>query len=238
MKFTRSVLAASIIAVVSLAGCGSDSKTEVPEVVAGQGQFIDAAVEGIYYHSQPSGKFGFTDAEGLYKYDAGDTITFFLGGSNGLRIGSTSARDVVSPFEATGNYQKAVNLARILQSMDDPSNGSITLPDSVTSPGPGMIAALNNVLLHDMESANDLQDELGLTEWVSEEDALEHLNDSLEGLERGSNEILTEWQRGSGNIVRTIYSTLSAQNPYDVKERLYVTADKLLDEELFEATRG
>ncbi len=246
MLFKHSLVATSVIVAIGLAGCGSDSSshddkppvTPPPVESELQGQFIDAAVEGLFYQSKPSGKSGFTDAEGNYDYEQGDTITFFLGGADGLRIGSSSARAITSPFEVAGTYNKALNLARILQSMDDASNGAITLPDSVKSPSASMIAALNNVLLHDLESAEDLKSELEIADWVTEQEALEHLNESLKDLERGSQEILADWQRGSGKYLRSVDSTIAAQNRNDVNEHLFVHADKLLDTDVFNATRG
>ncbi|MGF1718606.1 hypothetical protein L4D20_01015 [Vibrio kyushuensis] len=242
MQFRKTAISMSIITVLALVGCGGSSSSDGgsggEDVIATQGTFIDAAVEGLYYVSQPSGKKGFTDAEGIYEFETGDSITFFLGGENGLRIGKTGARTVVSPFEATGNYQKAINLARILQTMGNTTADSITLPDSVIAPDAAMIAALNNVSLHDMDSADDLKAELGGDEWISEEDALAHLNNSLKDLERGSNEVLADWQRGSGKFLRTIESSLSAKNNINADERLYVHADKLLDPDIFDATRG
>ncbi|MDV5171882.1 hypothetical protein [Photobacterium rosenbergii] len=245
MHFKYSAIAASMIAALSLTGCGSDSSSnnsgngQPPVAVQSQGAFIDAAVEGLYYVTQPSGKTGYTDAEGTYNFDEKDeSITFYLGGENGLRIGTSSIRDIISPFEATGNYQKALNLARILQTMDDASDNAITLPDTIKSPSAGMIAALQNVMLHDLDSADSLKKALGKTEWISEDKALDHLNNSLAGLERGSKEVLTDWQKGSGKYLRTIESTLSAQNAGSSNEQLFVHADKLLEEELFDTTRG
>ena len=245
MHFKYSAIAASMIAALSLTGCGSDSSSnnsgngQPPVAVQSQGAFIDAAVEGLYYVTQPSGKTGYTDAEGTYNFDEKDeSITFYLGGENGLRIGTSSIRDIISPFEATGNYQKALNLARILQTMDDASDNAITLPDTIKSPSAGMIAALQNVMLHDLDSADSLKKALGKTEWISEDKALDHLNNSLAGLERGSKEVLTGWQKGSGKYLRTIDTSLSAQNKNDIAERLYVHADKLLEPAIFEGTRG
>lgn len=239
MQFKYSVLATSLVATLTLAGCGGGSSSTSDSVATvSQGQFIDAPVEGLYYIAKPSGKSGLTDANGRYEMAEGDTITFYLGGENGLRLGSTSARAVTSPFEVTGNYQKALNLARILQTMDNAGDGAITLPDSIKSPGPQMLAALNNIQLHDMATADDLKNELSATEWISEETALSHLNNSLAGLERGSKELLTDWHKGSGQYLRTIDTTLTATNASDSAERLYVQADQLLSPELFDATRG
>ncbi|PMO63357.1 hypothetical protein BCT04_15925 [Vibrio breoganii] len=241
MQFKKTTLATTIVMGLALVGCGGDSNSggdpgnpENPPAIT-QGAFIDAAVEGLYYESEPSGKSGFTDADGLFDFEEGDLVTFFLGGEDGLRIGKVSARGIVSPFEATGNYQKALNLARILQSADETTSNAITLPESLIAPDATMLAALHNVLLHDMGSADDLQQALNVEEWVTEEEALEHLNNSLDGLERGSKEVLADWSKGSNQVLREVSSSLSAKDPNDV---LFVHADKLLEEELFNATLG
>ncbi|MEZ9329399.1 hypothetical protein AB4152_10145 [Vibrio breoganii] len=240
MQFKKTTLATTIVMGLALVGCGGDSNSggdpgnpENPPAIT-QGAFIDAAVEGLYYESEPSGKSGFTDADGLFDFEEGDLVTFFLGGEDGLRIGKVSAREVVSPFEATGNYQKALNLARILQSADTTTSDAIALPESLKAPDANMIKALNNVLLHDMGSADDLQEALDV-EWVTEEVALEHLNKSLDGLERGSKEVLTDWSKGSNQVLREVSSSLSAKRQDGV---LFIHADKLLEEELFNATLG
>ncbi|MCQ1059715.1 hypothetical protein LRP52_27270 [Photobacterium sp. ZSDE20] len=240
MKFKRTLLATTVFSALALTGCGSDSgsnepgPTPSPELT--QGQFIDAAVEGLYFESQPSDKSGFTDADGIFEFDADDTVTFYLGGENGLRIGQVSSRAIVSPFEATGNYQKALNLARILQTADETdSNTVITLPESLKSPSADMIAALQNVMLHDLDTADALKTALNISDWISEEDALEHLDNALSGLERGSNEILTEWQKGSGNYLREVSSSLNAKDNADAGKHMFIHADKLLDSEVFEA---
>ncbi|CAK1847893.1 hypothetical protein [Vibrio crassostreae] len=245
MLFKKTAVSTSILAALLLAGCGgsSDTKQDDEIVTQTQGQFIDAAVEGLYYVAQPSGKAGFTDRDGKYEFEANDTITFFLGGENGLRIGKASARSIVSPFEATGNYQKAVNLARILQTIGDTTSDFITLPQDVIAPSASTITALNNVSLHDMTSAESLLEELELEDWISEEEALEHLENSLAGLERGSNDLLTDWQRGSGKYMRSISSSLSYQNDAQAIEVYNIHADKLLEsgnfeEGIFKATQG
>ncbi|MYM60189.1 hypothetical protein GTG28_13220 [Vibrio sp. OCN044] len=241
MPLNRSIIATSVVAALALSGCGGGSSNNAPQTSeqtsAKQGQFVDAAVEGLYYQAQPSGKSGLTDAQGHYAYEEGDTITFFLGGSEGLRIGSISARPIISPFEVTGNFQKALNLARILQSMDDPNDGAITLPESVKAPSPSMIAALNNVILTDIDSESGLKDELQLDEWKSEEEALQHLNTSLKDLESGSKTALSGWQKGSGKYLRSIEMPISAKNK-NRNKKLYIHTDKLLDPEIFNKTHG
>ncbi|WP_415719900.1 hypothetical protein [Photobacterium ganghwense] len=251
MQFKYSMLTASLVAALTLSGCGGGSssnsstdnggnngnsgQTEQPLT---QGKFIDAPVEGLYYVAQPSGKRGLTDADGTFSLTEGDTVTFYLGGENGLRLGSVSARAVVSPFEVTGgNYQKALNLARMLQSMDNAEDGAITLPESIKAPSEATLTALKQIDLGDMDSAQPLKESLEITQWVDESAALAHLQASLKDIELGSTATLADWQKGSGKYLRTIDVTLAAKNA-NVQERLYVHADQLLGDELFKATQG
>ncbi|OBT15500.1 hypothetical protein A9264_13145 [Vibrio sp. UCD-FRSSP16_10] len=244
MYFRKTMLASTIVLALTMVGCGGDSSSsasvdagddvttpDTPVETSLQGVFVDAVVEGLYYQSQPSGLKGFTDAAGLFDYEDGDLVTFFIGGEEGLRIGQTNARSVVSPFEVTGSYQKSLNLARILQSAGDTTEQSITLPDSLKSPDANMLAALNSVLLHDMDSVEDLKEELAVEEWVSEDEALSHLNNSLKDLDRGDKSALVDWSKGSQAYLRQISTTLSS-------DKISVHADKLLNDELFMATVG
>ncbi len=93
------------------------------------GTFRDAAVTGVAY-STTSGVTGVTDANGSFRYNPGDTITFTLGT---LALGSAPAAGVVSPIDiAGGSANKLTNLLVLLQSLDsdgNPGNGiNITAP--------------------------------------------------------------------------------------------------------------
>ncbi|CAA0116366.1 Uncharacterised protein [Halioglobus japonicus] len=94
------------------------------------GTVIDSAVSGLRYKSGEH--YGITDSEGNFGYIQGETIEFFVGG---IRIGDAIepvAR--VTPYElASGNTETAMNIARVLQTLDndaDPENG-IQINDAV-----------------------------------------------------------------------------------------------------------
>ncbi|MFA0070703.1 hypothetical protein AB4344_23195, partial [Vibrio breoganii] len=137
------------------------------------------------------------------------TLTFYLGGEEGIKVGAASSRDVLSPFEATGTYERAVNLAILLQSVnvgDEDSN--IVLPETLsTNIGEATISALHKINLDDQDTViTFLEEHMGMDEAdiVSEDDAIAHMNDSLGKYERGEDSSVPMFQRGSGNIIREV----------------------------------
>ncbi|MEY2839817.1 MAG: hypothetical protein RJB60_2116 [Pseudomonadota bacterium] len=120
----------SIAAALALSACGGGGGSDTPAAVAGTqtGVFVDSAVEGLSYETS-SGVKGTTDAQGRFKYNEGDTVTFKAGG---VTLGSGKATGTVTPAHISGgeDTNKFTNLLVLLQSLDtdgDPSNG-ITLP--------------------------------------------------------------------------------------------------------------
>ena len=63
--------AAALTAVVSLLpGCSDDSSSNKNSLT---GSFVDSAVQGLRYQAEPSGLKGLTNADGNFRYRAGDT---------------------------------------------------------------------------------------------------------------------------------------------------------------------
>ncbi|SFV60527.1 MSHA biogenesis protein MshL [hydrothermal vent metagenome] len=106
------------------------------------GFLIDSALEGIKY---VSGAYsGYTDKDGLFKYDKGAGVTFYLGDeSTGISLGTAiekidpynNQRRIITLFDLAGtqdeNNTRVINMAKLLQSLDsdnDVSNG-ITIDD-------------------------------------------------------------------------------------------------------------
>ena len=109
-----------------VAGCGGlDSGVKSP-ASALKGVFIDGPVGGINY-STPTFK-GVTNAEGVFEYRAGETVTFSIGG---LTLGSTTGKPVVTPMDIVpdaknASDQRVVNICVVLQTLDqdgNPANG-------------------------------------------------------------------------------------------------------------------
>ena len=98
---------------------------------------IDSSIEGIKY---VSGRYsGYTDINGLFKYEKGSAVTFYIGDeSSGIPMGSAEVktdphnnkRRIVTLFDLAGssdeNNPKVLNMGKFLQSLDvdkDVSNG-------------------------------------------------------------------------------------------------------------------
>ena len=91
-----------------------------PPPVTSAGVFLDSAVEGLTYQSG-SNSPGTTDANGMFTYTVGETLTFSVGG---VELGTLpDGAPVISPLDFGA---AAENIARFLQTLDadgDPSNG-------------------------------------------------------------------------------------------------------------------
>ena len=141
-----SVLTAGLL---TITGCGSSNDSEnssdnndvetpitkdkddkkTPTVLSAQ--FIDAAVEGLAYDCQSSGKSGITNSQGKFSFVAGDTCTFKVGD---VTIGSAKITGTTTPRTLTTVEPNLTNTLRFLQTLDsdeDPSNG-ITLPSGLS----------------------------------------------------------------------------------------------------------
>lgn len=121
-----------------LLGCGSGGGDGEPETPVGSasGTLTDAAVQGVSYSNTPSGITGVTNAQGEYRFNPGDVVTFRLGT---LDLGTVTADFdglVITPIAlAAGNDDKLNNLLVLLQSLDadgDPSNG-IVIPSTAAT---------------------------------------------------------------------------------------------------------
>ncbi|MFA0231957.1 hypothetical protein AB4491_23675, partial [Vibrio sp. 10N.261.45.A7] len=246
--------ALSTAILVGITGCNDDddSTSSAPiefnnPVTNIQGTFVDAAVDGLYYTDSKINS-GFTENGGQYTALSSSAVTFYLGGENGLKVGAASNRDVLSPFEATGTYERAVNLAILLQSVnvgDEDSN--IVLPETLsTNIGEATISALHKINLDDQDTViTFLEEHMGMDEAdiVSEDDAIAHMNDSLGKYERGEDSSVPMFQRGSGNIIREVsvsqykLTGFNDDNSANQKE-FYVHADKTTDEDTFNLVRS
>ncbi len=133
---TASALLFGIVSVVILLLCGgchnNGGSDGVTSVTTTTGMFIDDTVQGLGYNCS-SGSSGVTNSQGEYTCNAGDDVTFFLGG---VSLGTVAAQgSIISPYSLfQGNEGAAINLARLLQSLDsddDPGNGVIVLDEAL-----------------------------------------------------------------------------------------------------------
>ncbi len=103
------------------------------------GILSDAKVAGVAYTTS-SGVSGVTDADGKYRYNPNDTVTFTLGT---LQLGTVTANGVISPMQLSGgNANKLTNLLVLLQSLDADGNAANGI--NITAPtAAGVTAAIN-----------------------------------------------------------------------------------------------
>lgn len=83
------------------------------------GLLLDSAVEGLRYISGTH--YGITNSEGVFGYMPGEKIQFYIGN---IKLGySISPTNRITPYElANGNSSVALNIARLLQTIDHDSN--------------------------------------------------------------------------------------------------------------------
>ena len=101
-------------------------------VVVAEGHLSDAPVVGIDVHSGPLKSI--TRDNGLFEYEVGNTVRFFIGD---IPLGGEiegKALIKVADLVADGDSSAAVNILRLLHSLDaDPGDEVITIPASVRS---------------------------------------------------------------------------------------------------------
>ena len=138
---TQAVKWSTVATVVSLAACGgggpdspATAGATTPPSVTGSstGVLSDALVQGVAY-STTSGVKGTTNAQGQYRFNPGDTVSFTLGT---LSLGSVPAAAMVTPIElAAGSNDKLQNLLVLLQSLDADgvAGNGITIPTAAAT---------------------------------------------------------------------------------------------------------
>ncbi len=186
-------VSAVAVSALWLTGCGGGGSSSTPTVADVTGQFIDAAVDGLDYSCEASGKSGVTSGGGNFTCKEGDTVTFSLGG---YVLGSTSASSgVVTPYTLYAeNETAAIDIAQLLQTIDsdkDPSNG-ITIPDAAKE-------ELSGVTVPPGADNFDTEMEKALGEsLVPEAEARAHLDETIQSVTD-----LTEMLAG-----KTLYTTI------------------------------
>lgn len=246
-----SLLAASVTLALTLVGCGSSDddsndpstnidteKTQKPSIaIPTAGKFIDAKVIGLDYISG-SLEEKKTDINGTYTIDTNNPeISFYLGGKDGLFIGSISGRHITTPFEAAGTYQRAVNLARLLLTVGEGTStliktGQAVLIKEITLPQDLSVAAteLKEATLDDEASLLAVATALNpaITALVSQDDATTHMQSSLANIPRGSDVNLSHWSRGSNWTFVSRDSTQRIRNSANQEFDLVINVDRTL----------
>lgn len=138
MKNIFKFSALSISAALLLIGCGGSSSSDASTSTSNSnlsidGYFIDSSVKGLKYIRD--GEVKFTDKDGTFTCNEGEKIEFLIGN---LVLGKSDCTYMVTPYDLTNDIDinnpsiKTLNIARILQSLDDDGSDSIiTIPESL-----------------------------------------------------------------------------------------------------------
>jgi len=156
-------IAAGLVSVL-LVACSGDGDS-APAAALTTGTFIDAsAVEGLTYRTTTTdgetGLSGRTNVDGEFDFNAGESVTFSLGGYDLPQVQTASIITPIAIFNtADAQDARVADLSRLLQTLDTdkmPDNG-ITLP--------GDIEALTSDTILDFGSDNfEAQAQVVLTE--------------------------------------------------------------------------
>lgn len=128
----RLLLISSLLSIASCGGgSGSSGDNNPTNQTVLEGVFIDSPVMGLAYSTVTQS--GVTDSNGTFRYLAGETVSFSLGG---IEFGSAIGADEITPLnlvdannieEATSSQrQRITNMLVLLQSLDadqNPDNG-------------------------------------------------------------------------------------------------------------------
>ncbi|MET0050177.1 MAG: hypothetical protein ABW095_03735 [Candidatus Thiodiazotropha sp.] len=171
-----------------LMGCGGGSggSSDASDEQVLTGRFLDSACAGLSYRT--ASRSGVTGANGEFTYLAGETVVFGLGD---LSFPAVTAAQILTPLELAGvediNHTGVVNMARLLQSLDEDCNAD----NGITISGEALLAATGMSL--DFEDpdfdtkvanlvANGGQQNSTCTTLISAEQAIAHLQNTLDQL--------------------------------------------------------
>jgi len=112
IKHSMKILTLSIALSTLFVGCGGgDTASAAVSVLTGT--FVDAPTQGLGYKT--ASQSGFTDANGKFKYQAGEEVEFTLGN---LSLGKGPAGTLMTPYTVSDNNDTATNIALLLQNFD------------------------------------------------------------------------------------------------------------------------
>lgn len=122
-SFCFLIVSLAAFALVSCGGGGGGGSS----VTTYSGQFIDAPTKGLTYTASPSGLTGTTDANGTFKFQAGDVVSFAIPTSSGaISIGvhspATPASSSESAIVHVSTMDNANEVAQTLQSLGGTGN--------------------------------------------------------------------------------------------------------------------
>jgi len=153
-------------------GGGGGSSVIMPIATTTTSNFIDDPVENLSFTCS-SGATGVTDKSGSYTCSIGDSVTFSLGATT---LGPIDTKDgMVTPYDVfPTNIRAAVNLASLLQSLDNNTTDSIIYLDDTLVSKLGVV----DFTIDPDTFKTTLEGILGKT-LVSADDARTNMDDSI-----------------------------------------------------------
>ena len=146
------------------------------------GRFVDSAVGGIEYETS-AGYASTTNDNGEFKFNKGETVTFRLGQ---LNFGTVEAGSLITPVElASGDSNKAANIARVLQTLDDdgnPDNGITITPtvrEKAKNQNPTDVATADLTAVKEAILSLASENTYAPADLVTQEQAESHLNETI-----------------------------------------------------------
>ncbi|HKJ48603.1 MAG TPA: hypothetical protein VJ973_05910, partial [Christiangramia sp.] len=114
-----------LLSLIFLFACSKDDNPSPPEEINNtlQGVFIDSPVEGLKYETETHS--GFTDENGNYDYEDGETVTFYVGDielGSAIATGQLSPIDIATTPNANIETLEVQNIAAFLQTLDEDGN--------------------------------------------------------------------------------------------------------------------
>lgn len=192
LPLARLVFVTSILS-TGLIGCGGGGSS-TPETVEQQpapvapapeptvytGVFLDSAVQGLGYET--ASQSGFTNDKGEFSYQAGEKVTFYIGG---IRFPAVDVAEVITPLSVFGTEQlddeSVINMLRFLQTLDVdgmPENG-IELAESLHDLAANLTVDFDNPLFETLVNALLVSNNAVNISLVSPEQALAHFRTTL-----------------------------------------------------------
>jgi len=195
----KNYLSISVACVFLLAGCGgggsssNDQAGDPTDMTSGEdanpgninvltGVFVDSPVEGVTYATATQS--GTTNAAGEFSYIDGEQVVFSIGA---MQLPAVQASEMITPLDIASTSsnvnQTALNIARLLQSLDqdgNPDNG-IFIPDTAAAGASEINFDVSSDAFESDVNVVNLVSSTGSTNTVliSTDAANSHLKDSL-----------------------------------------------------------
>lgn len=214
MKYLKYIGFSLAIALsLGFSGCGESSgdSSTPPAVSTVTGTFIDDPVEGLSYTCS-SGNTNKTNSSGQYTCNVGDNVTFKLGN---LILGTVAAQTTaITPYSLfPNNTTKAINLARILQTINTKAKPGVIIIDSTL-----VSLVPSNTVLDSDSFQTAIETALSLP-FVSAGEAQSTMNSAVTTaggtIPTGSNNIPIANAGANQNVYTTSTVTLDASNSSD-----------------------